>query len=407
MDIFPRRKRLLAEVEKIKSEYAELRATLNTNWDLYGNTWGYTGVGVTKQTALTLSAVYSALNILSDTLSVPINVYKRLPNGDKQLVTKSDQYEYQVQYLLHTSPSQLHTVSQWLQVMEYSRNIYGNAYSYIIRTRSGLPTALKWVHPDYVEMTFDGVKIRYTIKDEKGKILVEKAPAWDVIHVKAMSIDGIIGVSPITLAAESLGFGKATQVQGNKYFEDGMTNKLAISHPGHVGEKGEKNLKESIDEKLKGAGTLVFEEGIKVYPLSITNEQSQFLGSREFSVTEVSRWFNLPKFMLANDEPTYSNIENFMSYFLTHNARPRYRIYEQEFNWKLLGNVPEYFTEFNMNALMRADLLSRYNSYAIAIQNLVMNPNEVRQLENMNSYDGGEQFKNPNITVDASNPKTE
>ena len=77
-------------------------------------------------------------------------------------------------------------------------------------------------------------------------------------------------------------------------------------------------------------------------------------------------------------------------------------MYEQELNWKLLGNSDEYYTKFNMNALLRADLKTRYESYGIAIANRFMSPNEARELEDMNSYDGGDKYENPNTTSGAN-----
>lgn len=391
--------KLKREVESLRSEIQEIRAkTLNNSWNMSDITFGGSNSIITKTTALTLSAVYAAINILCDTLNIPVYVYKRMEDGDKLPVNPQDEYEFQVYRLLHTSPSQLHSPSQWFQIMEFSRMIYGNAYSLIIRDRTGMPRALRWVHPESVDVRFDGVKLWYYFRDDDGGLVAKNIPAWDVIHVKAMSRDGRIGISPIDMARESLTFGKATQEQGNKYFEDGMMNKVIAVHPNQIGPVAQKNLKDSLDAKLKGDGVALLEEGVKLYPMSITNEQSQFLQSREFSVTEVARWFNIPEFMLANNDPTYSNIENFANHFITHNVRPRVRMYEQEFNWKLLGNSPEYYTEFNMDALVRADLKTQAEYFTSALGGVPwMKPNEARSLKNMNKDTSGygDQFWPP------------
>lgn len=377
---------------ELKTEVKELRESLNNSWYLKNMTFGDGKTTVTTSNALTLSSVYSALNILADTLNIPINVYRQQAD-EKRIVNESDpKYEQQVQYLLNISPSQLYTPSQWIKAMEFSRNIYGNAYSYIVRDKLGIPTALRFVYPQHVQVDFDGVRNWYTFRDNEGRTIINRAPMWDVIHVQA----GVDGKSPIDWANESLSFGKALQTQGTQYFDDGMTNKVVLSHPGHLQPAGQKNLKESFDKQMKEGSTIVLEEGLKPYYMTITPEQSQFLQSREFSVTEVARWFNIPEFMLANNDPTYSNIENFSLHFVTHNVRPRVRMYEQELNWKLLGNAREYYTRFNMNALLRADLKTRYESYGIAIANRFMNPNEVRDLEDMNAYEGGDKYENPN-----------
>ena len=357
---------------------------------------------MTTNNALTLSAVYAALNILADTLNIPINVYKR--DGDlKYIVDESDAYEFQCNYLLSTSPSQRYTPSQWVKAMEFSRNIYGAAYSYIVRARTGMPIALRFVDPTKVEVDFDGVKNWYTIRGDDGQIIVDRAPMWDVIHLEG----GYGGKGPIDWAMESLSFGKATQKTGTDYFDDGMTNKVILSHPGIVGAEAQKNLRQSFDEQKKKGNTLVLEEGLKPYLLQLTPEQSQFIESMQFSINDVARWFNIPAFMLGNSDPTYSNMETQSLHFVTHNVRPRVRMYEQELNWKLLGNAPEFYTRFNMDALLRADLKTRYESYGIAIVNRFMNPNEVRDLENMNPYDEGDKYENPNTISAEDNSNNE
>jgi len=400
LKFWPNTKRLLAKVTNLEYELVSLReSSLNTTWNMKEVVFGnQNSVNVDKVSSLTLSAYYLALNILGDTLNIPIDVFKRLEDGDKERVRTSDKYEYQVYKLLHVSPSQLHTPSEWIKLMEIDRIHKGNCVSYIIRDRLGVPIALKYCKPENVEYRFDGVRLWYTIYDDKRNIIVRDAPCWDVIHLKGFSKDGVIGTGLIDFAAESMGFGKATQKTGNKYFEEGMMNKVVLSHPGALKGEGEKNLKESFDAKLKGKGTIVLEEGTKVYPLSITNEQSQFLQSRQFGVTEISRWTNIPEFILANNDPTYSNIENFANHMVTNNVRPRVRMWEQELNWKLLGNVPEFFTEFNLDALVRADLKTQAEYFKAALGGVPwMKPNEARSLKNMNKDKSGygDQFWPP------------
>jgi HK97 family phage portal protein len=139
--------------------------------------------------------------------------------------------------------------------------------------------------------------------------------------------------------------------------------------------------------------------------MSFSPEQSQFLTSREFSVTEIARWFNLPESMLENNaRSTFSNIEHKSLWFLMNNLRPRARVYEQEYDWKLLGNDKRFYTSYNINAILRADATSRAAFYQTMIQNGIYNRDEVRALENKNAIPGGQgqEFLTPmNMTTDA------
>jgi len=374
--------------------------TPNEFWNFLYHNESNTTNKVTKENALTLSAVYQAINISANSLNLPITVYKKGANGSINPVTKEDRYEYQCNFLLKTSPNRMHTPAEWITLMETSRLMYGNGYSYIYRDGSGLPRALKFLHPDQVKITPDNIQNYYEVRDLiSGNIIYPKVPAWDMIHVKNLN-----GISVIDYAASSLSLGLATQNTSKKFFEEGMTNKVVLSYPGALKEMGKKNLSESFSEQMKNKSTIVLEEGLKPYMLTIPPQQAEMILNKEFSVTDVARWFNLPEHMLNNlKTSTNNNIEFQGMSFTTNNVRPRARIYEQEFNWKLLGNSESFYTEINMNALLRADMLTRFNAYSLGIQNRIYSPNEVRAFENMNPYEGGDNYENPNITPGQTN----
>jgi HK97 family phage portal protein len=228
-----------------------------------------------------------------------------------------------------------------------------------------------------------------------------------MIHVRNLSFNGVTGAGTIDQARESMHFAKSTQVAGNKFFDSGMRQAVVLSHPGSMKPESQQRLGSSFDSQLKANKTIVLEEGIKPTTLTFSPEQSQFLTSREFSVTEIARWFNLPESMLENNaRSTFSNIEAKFLYFMQMNLRPRARIYEQEFDWKLLGNDPEFYTSYNINAIMRADAAARANYYMTMVQNGIMSRNEIRQLENLNNTEGGDEFLTPmNLTTDSQRVK--
>jgi HK97 family phage portal protein len=294
-------------------------------------------------------------------------------------------------------------------VMEMSRLIYGNGYSYIYRNSFGEVTALIWIHPDRIEIINNGVELRYNIKNEQGGgYWLQRVRSLDMLHVKNVSFDGFTGKGIIDIARESMEFGLNAQIAGNKFYKSGMRQAFLLSHPGAFkSQDTAARLGASFDSQLKSGKTIVLEEGMTVHTLSFSPEQSQFLVSREFSVTEIARWFNLPESMLENNaRSTFSNIEAKFLYFMQMNLRPRARIYEQEYDWKLLGNHPDFYTNYNINAIMRADAAARANYYMTMVQNGIMSRNEIRQLENLNNTDGGDEFLTPmNLTTDSQREK--
>ena len=363
---------------------------------------------VTVENASTLSAVYQSIQIHANSLNLPISVFK-LIGGDTFQVTSDDEYEYRVHRLLHTSPNLMHTPSEWIQLMEMSRLLYGNGYSYIVRNGIKEPTALMWLHPDRIEVSSNGVEIKYNIKTrEGGGYWKQDVSALDMIHVKAISYDGIVGQSPIDVAQESLGLAKNTQNAGSKYFASGMRQAVVLTHPGSMTPVGQAKLGQQFDKQLKADKTIVLEEGIRVDTLSFTPEQSQFLSTNEFNVTEVARWFNLPESFLENNgRATWSNVEQKMLWFVVNNLRPRVRMYEQQFHSKLLGNSPLFSVEFNLTSLLCGDSQARAVFYVQMVQNGIMSRNEIRRLENLNKIDGGDEFLTPlNLATDKERDQT-
>lgn len=395
-----------------KEERAVLGNPNDSIWDaIYGETKAG-GVIVNQSTAMTLAAVYAAINILSNSLNIPIYIYRK--DGDnREKVTPKEKIQYGIFQLLHTQPNLIQTPSQWFQLMETSRNLYGNGYSLIVRNGSGAVKSLQWVHPDFVSVRSDMENIFYDVSDSMGALRYEGLTYQDMLHVKSLSLDGFIGRSPIELARESLGFGLSTQQAGNKLFKNGMKATGVLSLPGTLNPQSRQNLEKQWKTKYEGsenAGkTVILEEGARYQQLTINPQDAQFLESREFSVDEVARWYGIPPHMLYDlRRATFSNIEHQAIEFITNSVRPRARIYEQEFNWKLLDNDPDYYCEFNLNALMRADSTSRAQYYVQMVQNGLMSRNEIRQLENLNAIEGGDEFMTPlNLATDSEREEME
>jgi phage portal protein BeeE len=84
---------------------------------------------------------------------------------------------------------------------------------------------------------------------------------------------------------------------------------------------------------------------------------------------------------------------------------PWLKRFEGEFR-KLL--TPEerktYFAEFNVDALLRADIDKRMDAYLKAIQARVYSPNEARDFENLPPYSGGDAFENPHTSSPFASP---
>ena len=99
--------------------------------------------------------------------------------------------------------------------------------------------------------------------------------------------------------------------------------------------------------------------------------------------------------------PTYASAEQFMLAFSIYGVAPDCRNYEQAVRRDLLTNEEKkkYFAKFNINALLRGDFKTRMEGYQIGINCEMMSPNEARELEDMNPYTGGDEYRTRTSTV--------
>ena len=122
-------------------------------------------------------------------------------------------------------------------------------------------------------------------------------------------------------------------------------------------------------------------------PLSMPNNEAQFLETRKFQVTEICRIFRVPPHMIGDlERATFSNIESQNISFAVHTIRPWLVRIEQAINKTLIpeNEKGRYYVQFNIDGLMRGDYKSRMEGYAIARQNGWMSANDIRALENLN-----------------------
>jgi phage portal protein BeeE len=75
------------------------------------------------------------------------------------------------------------------------------------------------VHPpDSVQVELRGQRVVYTLDTIHGR--TEHGPA-DILHIKAMSLDGLRGMSPVTQCRVALGLSSSLQTSAKVFTEQG------------------------------------------------------------------------------------------------------------------------------------------------------------------------------------------
>lgn len=347
------------------------------------------GVYVNENSALTLSAVYACIRILSETLAhPPLIVYEREKGGGVKPAEDLPIYWA----LKNEFNDHMTSLIARESVMGHVAT-YGNGYFEIERKRNGEAVQLWPMLPDRTRPILNKGKLRYETTIDGKTIPIS---ASNTIHIPGMGFDGYIGYSPIQMARQAIGLGQATEEFGGRYFSQGSKSGGFMMYPGALSKQAKDNIRDSAEADMQGLDQAhritILEEGIKFVPTTIPPNDAQFLETREFQVIEIARFYRMQLHKLQYlKEATYSNIEQQAIEFVMDTMLPWYIRWEQEINRKL-WLTPEdrkrYFCKFNLNSLLRGDSNARAQFYKSGIETGWMTRNEARALEELEPLDG-------------------
>ena len=369
-----------------------------------------TGRAVNEQSVLGISAVYSCVRVLADAVSaLPLIVYRREGRG------KSRANDHPLYRLLHDEPNPWMTPYQVKETMMGHVLTWGNAYLSIERDpRTGEPLALWPLRPAdmrRIEVSRAGGLI-YTYSAPRGgaQLIGPSAggreliqlPQRDVVHLRGLSSDGVIGYSPITLHRESLGLAMAAEEYGARFFGNNASPGGVLQSKAGLSEAARVNLKESWESAHRGLTSAhrvaILEEGVEWKAVGLPPNDAQFLETRQFQLTEISRIFRVPPHKISDlNRATYSNVAEQEQQFKGDSLEPWLVRIEEQIGLSLLTPMERrsLYPEFLMDAQWRADIRTRYEAYARGRQWGWLSANDIRELENLNPIEGGDDYWQP------------
>lgn len=351
------------------------------------------GKRVNEKTAMQMTAVYSCVRILSETLaSLPLHVYQYTPIGSEKAI------QHPLYRLLHDEPNTEMTSFIFRETLMTHLLLWGNAYAQIIRNGKGDVVSLYPLMPDKMAVDRDDNNQIYYIyrTSDGGQVQLN---TQDVLHIPGLGFDGLVGYSPIAMAKNAIGMSMAAEEYGAKFFANGATPSGILEHPGTV--KNADVLRESWTRGFSGSNShkvAILEEGMKYTPISISPNEAQFLETRKFQINEIARIFRIPPHMVGDlEKSSFSNIEQQSLEFVKYTLDPWVIRFEQAINRRLFkeNEKSQFYVKFNVDGLLRGDYQSRMNGYAVGRQNGWMSANDIRALENLDripSEQGGDLY---------------
>ena len=379
----------------------------------FGPSLSSSGVAVTPFTALTVPAIYCATRVISEDIArMSLNVERK---------TSTNCFET----IVHPLNQLFRRWNMWqgkydaISFLASSYALRGNAYCVIIRNNDGTPAFLVPISPDSCSVCLmaDGrvfYMISHPLLQESAGIPVRQE---DMLHIKGMSGNGYVGISPIALLAESVGLSIALQQTAARTFSNVANIAGIIEYPDTVGAAEMSQIAEIWRQSYGGvtnaAKTAIIDGGGKFSKIAMTNEESQFLESRKFALTDIARIFRVPphKLMMiesgAGESAAGKMIEVQHRQYIDETLRPFTERFEEEAEWKLLMLDERQTTRirFDYDTLTKGTEMDRAEFYQSALNNGWYSRNEVRAREQLAPIAGGDEYRVSVQTLPNDKPK--
>ena len=372
-----------------------------TSWDLLRNDGWATESGspVTAHSAENLSAVFGCVQVIAQTIAMlPLALYRIESNS------RFEDRKHPVAQLFAGDINEWQTAPEWFEMTTAHVLLRGNAYSEIVRDGRGAPVALVPFHPDSVavERIPRTYRVRYHATDLNGasrRLLPE-----EMLHIRDRSDDGIVGKSRLHRAREAFGTAIASERYAANVFRNGASMSGFVSHPETIGSDAAKTLRESLQTLYTGttnAGSIgVLEEGMTWHALSVSPLDAQALESRRFSTESICRLFGVPPQIVGDmSKSAYNNTTEASRHFARFCIAPLLVKLQATLARSLLSTADRATREFefDMDELLRGDMLQRWQAYRIMREVGGANANEIRKWERINPRTdaGGDKYFEP------------
>lgn len=365
---------MLARILRPSPPEPEYRASVWGEWqgENVGNTWA--GLSVTPAASLQLLTVYGCVRIITDSIAtLPVDVYEVPPDASDPSPTEVAPPRWL------SEPTLDLTFAEWVSQILSSLLLHGNAYIAVLRSTGGGIVELVPLDPARVAVV--------RARGVRSFLIDGRATEREIVHIKGLMLPGTdVGLSPVEMARQSIGLGLAATEYGARFFDGEGNMPGVIEIPKRANPDAMKALSDAWRRRRSRAGRGlpgVLDDGASWKPTGVTNEQAQFLATRKFTSAEIAgQMFLLDPSDLGipveGSNLTYANLEQ-------RNLR-RVQVTLMPWIVRLETAVsallpPGQRMRFNVNAILRADTLTRYQAHVLGITNGFLTEDEVRELE--------------------------
>lgn len=360
-----------------------------------------TGRKIDHNIALTYSGVWAASTLIADTIAtLPKALYRieRVENR-RRLHPDVDHVSHWA-FGLQPNPT-MSDVDFWSAQIYFLLN-WGNCFAIKEYDSRGGVSQLWLIHPSRIPLT--NVKrnkttgrLTYKINTDPGEPEIDPIEQRDMLHIRGrFPFNGYWGQGVLPHGKNTVAGGLAQDEFVNRFFENDASVGVVVSYPNKVDPKTLGRLQASWAEYQKLANAhapYVVDGGPNIERLGLPLDTSQFLENRQFTVTEIARWYNLPPHLLRDlTRSSFNNIESESIHYVVISLMPWITRIEQALNTQLLSVKDRSRREFKFDAtaLLRGDMQSRAEFYTQLFNIGALTTNDILEREGMNPVEGEE-----------------
>lgn len=357
-------------------------------------------LNVRGKNALKVETVYACIRILSESVAkLPLKVHQEDEHG----VQRTAKHELHPKLKLRPNPYM--SASDFWKCIEAQRNVYGNAYVNLeFNRRTGQIEGMWPIDSPKVKIMVDTIghidqTTRLWYEVDVGGGVRRKVMPEAMLHFKGgITLNGIVGISPLNYLQATVENAAASTKFLNNFFKQGLQVKGVIQYVGEMDEPKKKAFREqfeSMSSGLKNSHRIALMPfGYQFTPLALTMADAQFLENNELTIRQLAAAYGIKMHQLNDlSKSTHTNITEQQRQFYTDTLQAILTSYEQEMTYKLF--LPReldagYFVRFNVDAILRADIKTRYDAHRTGVQGSFITPNEARAWENLPPLAGGD-----------------
>ena len=357
------------------------------------------GTSTAKQSAMSLSAVYCATNIISDAVAtLPIQI-KAVNDNKRDILEKHPLYDVFSGNL----------VNKYILIKTIIQSVIlkGNAFVYIERNGSTI-TGLRYLPAEDVQIYYK--KETKELYYQCGYIGKRRIEPKDMLHFLRYTVDGVTGISVMSYARRSLNIANQTENAAETFFSSGCNLNGILKVHTNLSDKQKEDIKASWGMAYNGnnsGGLAVLQGNMDYQPISVSSQDAQMLESRHFSVEDIARFFCISPVLLGDlAHSSYSTVEATNLQFLSYTLNPYIVMIETELNRKLVSG-DNLRINLDETAILKTNKQETASYYSTLLNAGVLSINEVRKELGYNDVEGGDKHNIAFVDTTKTNINTE